>query len=127
MGNLLAGGPVVLVQIVLLLLVIVLIVKKAIQLYGGSPPSTEDSQRGLHAILFWGVFCAVLGIYGQLAGIYQALGAIAAAAEISPAVIAGGLAVSFQPTLFGLLVLMLAGLAWFALLARSRNLTVEHA
>ena len=122
MRNPLAGGPVVLVQIVLLILVVVLIVRKAVQLYGGSAPAKEESERGLHAILFWGVFCSVMGVYGQLAGIYRALGAIAAATDISPAIIAQGLAVSFLPTLFGLVVMMLAGLAWFVLLARSRRL-----
>ncbi|MFC1543679.1 MotA/TolQ/ExbB proton channel family protein [Gemmatimonadota bacterium] len=127
MGNLLAGGPVVLVQIVLLVLVVALIVKKAIHLYGGSPPSNEDSDRGLHAILFWGVFCSVLGVYGQLAGIYRALGAIAAATDISPAIIAQGLAMSFLPTLFGLVVMMLAGLAWFVLLGRTRRHTANIA
>jgi len=120
--NLLAGGPVVLVQIVLLLVIAVLAVKKAVHLFGGSAPSGEEASRGLHAILFWGVFSCVLGIYGQLAGIYRALTIIMGATEISARVIAEGLAASFQPTLFGLVILMLAGLAWFVLLVRLRNL-----
>ncbi len=117
-----SGGPVMWLLIVLFIVIVVLIVRAALQLMqtrGGTPAVMPGS---VHAILFWGVFAGVLGIYGQLAGIYRALNIIITAPEISPPVIVEGLAISFHTTLFGLVILMGAGLAWFVLFSRFRAL-----
>lgn len=61
---------------------------------------------------FWGVLALVLGLLGQFSGIYRALQVIRTAAEISPTVIAEGLAQSFATTLLGAAVLLLSLLFW---------------
>ena len=120
------GGPLMWVLVVIALALIFLIVRKAIQLYGKSGV-TDDLERGLHAILFWGAFSAVLGVYAQLSGIYRALREIIAATDISAPVIAEGMTISFHTTLFGLSVFLLAGLAWFILYRRYRDLSTGAA
>ena len=116
------GGPGMYLLVLIAFALIVLVARKGFELFGGRELSKVQMERGLHAILFWGAFCAVLGVYSQLAGIYRALNAIIHASEISPSVIAEGLAISFHTTLFGLIVFMLAGVAWFVLQNRYRNL-----
>jgi biopolymer transport protein ExbB/TolQ len=63
----------------------------------------------------------VVGILGQFQGIYEALNAIAAAAEVSPQVVWRGLAVSFTTTLAGLATLVVAALVWVSLQAVLRR------
>jgi biopolymer transport protein ExbB/TolQ len=116
------GGPLMWVLIVIAIALVVLIVKKALQLFG-KEATGGDLERGLHAILFWGAFSAVLGVYAQLSGIYRALRSIIQAPEISAPVIAEGMAISFHTTLFGLSVFLIAGLAWFVLYRRCRDLS----
>ncbi len=121
------GGPLMYVLVVLAIVLIVLTARKAMQLYGKSESDGNDLERGLHAILFWGAFSAVLGVYAQLSGIYRALMQIIAAADISPPIIAEGMAISFHTTLFGLSVFLLSGLAWFILYRRYRDLSTARA
>ena len=78
----------------------------------------DSSLEGkINAILFWGSLAAVLGVLGQLNGIYLGVSAILAAPEIDPAVVAEGFAISFLPTLFGLSILACSALVWFILRA----------
>ena len=104
--------------------ILVLTIKKAVDLYGGGDRSRARLERGLHAILFWGVMSAVTGVLGQISGIYKALQVIIRAEAISPRVIAMGLAESFTSTLFGLTVLVAAALLWFILYTRYRRLVL---
>ncbi len=66
-------------------------------------------------LLFWGVASVVLGFLGQCTAAYLALGAILAASEISPAVVAEGFAVSFLPTLMGMAIFAFAAVVWACL------------
>lgn len=51
-----------------------------------------------------GTLGLVLGIFGQLLGMYSAFTVIEAAPGISPSVLAGGLKVSLITTLYGMLI-----------------------
>jgi biopolymer transport protein ExbB/TolQ len=101
---------------------LVLIIRKIIDLYSGRDLSRFRLEKGLHAIIFWGVVSAVFGLLGQITGIYNALGAIVMAKEISPNVVAMGFAQSFTTTIFGLEILIVSALAWFILYARYKKL-----
>ena len=81
------------------------------------PRSLPDAglESRINAILFWGGVAALLGFMGQHSGIYNAVHAIVAATEISPRVVLIGFAESFTTTLFGMTVLILSAVAWFAL------------
>ena len=112
------GGPLMLVLLLIAAVILVQIVRSAMALFGSDRDAANHIDRGVHAILFWGAFSAVLGVYAQLSGLYRALNAIIRAADVSPQIIAEGIAVSFHTTLFGLSVFLISGLAWFVLYRR---------
>ena len=111
--------------LILTVTIAVLIIKKSIDLFTSKERTRDQMERGLHAILFWGAFSAVMGVYGQLSGIYRALQIIAGASDISPSVILEGFTISFTTTMYGLVLFMVAGLSWFILLSRYRKLVRE--
>lgn len=100
--------------LLLALVVLVLIGLRARQILAGT-------RADLNPILFWGAVAAVMGFLGQYLGMYHGLRAIAKASALSPQVIAQGLAESFTTTLFGLVVFLVAALAWFGLGALARR------
>lgn len=82
----------------------------------GTGPHADPALEGkINAVLFWGGIGAVMGILGQCSGLYLGVRAILGAAEIDPNVVAEGFAISFLPTLFGLMLLLGSALAWFLL------------
>lgn len=60
-----------------------------------------------------GLFAMITGILGQLIGIYAAFSAIERAADISPAIVFGGIKVSMITTLYGILIYLFSILLWF--------------
>ena len=63
-----------------------------------------------------GLLALVIGVAGQLIGLYSAFGAIAnVKGEISPQILIGGLKVSLIPTLYGLIVFIISYLIWLGL------------
>ena len=111
--------------IVLAIVIAVLSIRKIVQMLSGGDRSPAELERGLHAILFWGIMSAVLGFIGQASGLYNALGAIARAKEISPNIVAMGFAQSLTTTIFGLAVLLVSSIVWFALFARFKRMTAS--
>lgn len=85
---------------------------------GTADPSDARTVAGIDAVLFWGVFGAVVGLLGTLGGVAQAAGAIERAGSVSPSLAWGGLRVALHPLLMGLTLLSAALLLWFALRAR---------
>lgn len=81
------------------------------QILGGK----EGDAMTLHAVLVWGVLCALLGVLGTVVGMSIAAGAVELAATASPSLIWGGMRVALTTTVFGLLLLTLAVLAWLGL------------
>ena len=115
-------GPFGYLMIIISVVIVALAIKKAIDLFAGKERSAAELERGLHAILFWGVIASVLGVLGQISGIYHALNAIVRATEISPRVICMGFAESFTTTIYGLWTLFLSAIIWFALFTRYKRL-----
>lgn len=69
-----------------------------------------------------GIFAIIWGIFGQSIGLFSALQAIEAAADVSPAMIFGGLKVSFITTLYGTFIFLLAWLITILMNNWSRRL-----
>jgi len=99
------------------LIVLGLTIRKAVQLVRTPAAGVPTIREGLHTIPFWGATCAVIGLLGQFSGTYFASTVIARAEEISPRVVAAGLAETLTSTIWGLCVLLFSGIAWFALSA----------
>lgn len=119
-------GPFGILEIVLLVVIAILAIKKAVDLFFRARLDAAALESGLHAILFWGVIAAVLGVLGQVSGIYRALNIIVNAKEIDPKIVAMGFAESFTTTIFGLALFVAAAVIWFALFARYKRLTASR-
>ena len=104
------GGPMFMVPLTLLLLAVIGLI-----IAGFVKPDARRTALLLHV----GVFAAVWGILGQTLGLISALDAIEAMGGVSPAMLAGGLKVSFVTTVTGLSVLTLALAGWTAIRYRS--------
>lgn len=80
--------------------------------------SSSDHQsfhKSLNTLLVLGSFNLALGMIGQITGIWDAIDAIKAAADINPEIVLNGIKVSFGTTIFGLATLVIATLAWLLL------------
>jgi len=106
---------------ILAIVVGVLVVRGAWAVFG-RVECRDDLRQRLHAILFWGVIAALLGVVGQVNGVYNAASAVRHAAEISPQVVAAGIAESCTTTLTGFAILLVAAVAWFVLWNRAAAL-----
>ncbi len=67
------------------------------------------------SILVAGSLSFMLGILGQAIGIYQALIAIQAAGDVSPAIIFGGFKVSMIAPMYGLIIFVITLIIWLML------------
>jgi hypothetical protein len=83
-------------------------------LSGRSSGKTHLAHR-LGYIKSIGLFTMITGILGQLIGLFSAFKAIEAAADISPAIMAGGLKVSMITTLTGIFMYLVSIILWFVL------------
>ncbi len=117
-----AGGSYMWLLLVLALVIVVSAIVTGIQLFGSKSKSKSQLENNTNSILFWGAFSVVLGFFAHFHGIYQAMQAIQAAADISPAIVAGGYAVSIITILTGLFIFMAAALIWFVFRARLAKL-----
>ena len=73
------------------------------------------------AVFHFGLFGLILGILSQAISLYQMMGAIEAAGDISPAIVAGGLRVSLIAPLYGVGIFAGAMLLWLILHFVSRK------
>lgn len=80
-----------------------------------SPASKELPPSSLYYVRFFGMLALVVGILGQIIGLYLAMGHIATKGNITQEVLAGGIRVSSITTLYGFFVFLLAHLIWFGL------------
>jgi len=109
------GGPFMLPLTVLALLSIAVALKKGIDFYVRDDPGSGNHRGSVNAILQIGIFCFFFGVLSQAVGLYQALGAIVAAGDVSPALIFGGLRVSFIAPIYGLVIFLFTLAAWSVL------------
>ena len=112
------GGIFLWVQILVILLMLVMAIIKFNQYYGNSNLVSLPFHKSHHAILFLGIFNLVWGMFTQVLGFVQALNAIIAAADVSPALIMEGLKNSFVSPLIGLVSILIGALLWAILQAR---------
>lgn len=117
------GGIFLWIQILVILLIIVMAVIKFKQYFSNVNLTTLPFHKSHHAILFLGIFNLVWGMFTQVLGFVQALNAIIAAADVSPALVMTGLKNSFVSPLIGLASLLVAALLWAILHGRYNTIT----
>lgn len=96
----------------LLILVLVVIVLLAIDTFFKKETDQERRKQALNALLVLGSLSAVVGMLGQIMGIWYALAAILEAADISMGIVFEGLRASFGTTYFGLITFFIAFISW---------------
>jgi len=79
------------------------------------------SQKLLKFVLIAGSMAFMLGILGQVLGLYQAMSAIQQAGAVSPALLAGGFQVSLVPPMYGLILFILSLVSYLGLIFLSRD------
>lgn len=93
----------------------------AIRISTGRATDPDQYRQQLAYIKSIGLFALIVGILGQLIGLYQAFDAIQQMGNVSPSMLAGGLKVSMISALYGFVIFIIAYLIWFALGALSMN------
>lgn len=86
----------------------------------------HPTKAWLDAILFWGGLAVLSGVLGTLSGFTVAAQAVEAAGAMSPTIFWGGIKVAMLGSLFGMLILAGASLAWFVLQLRWRLLVAKE-
>lgn len=110
------GGPLFMgILTLLLLVVLVLTVYRAVQLLNGTIEHHTTFRHQLTHIKSVGLFAMIVGIFAQLIGLYDAFSAIERVGDVSPALLAGGLRVSMVTTIYGIVIFLVAYLAWMVL------------
>lgn len=78
----------------------------------------EKKEHALNLIKSVGLFAMIVGVLGQLIGLFDAMKYIEEVGSISPQMLAGGFKVSMIPTLYGLVIYILSYLIWLGLSAK---------
>lgn len=78
-------------------------------------PAEARSPMTAHTVLVWGALNALLGILGTVVGLTVAGGVVEKVGEVVPSLLAGGIRVALSTSIFGLLLLTVAVLAWLVL------------
>jgi len=97
--------------------------EKAIVTYGGIEMGFLE--KGLIWISLFITLAPMLGFTGTVQGMIQAFDAIKEAAQISPSIVAGGIAVALLTTLFGLVVAMILQVFYNYFVAKIDRLVSE--
>ena len=85
----------------------------------------ENSHRKISLIKEVGLFALIIGILASALDLTGAFQAIEAAGDIHPAVLAGGLKLTFIPTIYGLMIYALSLLIHFVLRAQANKAPAE--
>jgi len=116
--HLIEGGfwwmlPIYILWVVVLVLTIVMAIRHF--------KSNSDNKRLRELILFLGSLTFFWGIFVQLIGLLDVMGAIAIAGPVSPNVLAGGIRVSMYTTTYGFALFIVSFIVWFVARRISRE------
>lgn len=115
------GGIFMGILTILLLIIIAMAVYQFVQISKNNYEHATTFRHHLSRIKSLGLFALVVGIFGQLLGLYQVFSFIGQVGSISPAILAGGLKVSTIPTLYGMIIFLLSWLIWMGLDFKASN------
>ncbi|WP_170148118.1 MotA/TolQ/ExbB proton channel family protein [Marinoscillum furvescens] len=115
------GGPLFMGLITLTFLIALIVATvNAFAIFGGG----EEAAKGLLRLSYVksiGLLALVLGVLGQMIGLYSAFEAIQEMGSVSPAMLAGGLKVSSITTIWGLICYVLCLLVYLGLSAVAKK------
>ena len=118
-------GPLLWPMLLVTIVIIVMTVATAIQLSGGRRDARLKGT--INVIPVWGAVALLLGILGQAVGLFKASSVVARAHMISPQRVFLGFSEAIQTTILGLMILIVAILAWIVLDAVWRKMAATTA
>ena len=78
--------------------------------------NSEETLRKINTVKSLGIFALIIGILGQLIGLFSAFRAIRfGEVDESPTLVAEGFKVSMIPTVYGILIFIFSIILWFFL------------
>ncbi|QTN37868.1 MotA/TolQ/ExbB proton channel family protein [Cryomorphaceae bacterium] len=93
-------------------------VVQVLRITRGQVSGLENISRQLTYTRSIGLFAFIVGLLGQLIGLFSAFKAIELKlVDVSPALLAGGFKVSMIPTMYGLIIYVIALALWLGLSA----------
>jgi len=98
---------------------IVVAVKSLINIMSGEVNDSTFQQLGY--VKSAGLLALVIGVLGQMIGLYSAFSSIEQMGSVSPAMLAGGLKVSSITTMWGLMCYVLSLIIFLVLSAMAKN------
>lgn len=98
-----------------LVMVVILAARAGLRMKSGEPEQQVLARSTIDGSLFWGAYAVVLGVLGTVVGFMLAAQAVEAFGQVNTTLVWGGVKVALSTTVYGLLVFLLAGLAWFGL------------
>jgi hypothetical protein len=110
-----AMGPFGPILLIISVVILALTLVKTAQVLGGQATDRARLERGLDAILFWGVISFVVGLLGQFSAFYKVFNIVLHAEKINPVLVFAGMAESLTSNIAGMAILLLSSLAWFTL------------
>jgi biopolymer transport protein ExbB/TolQ len=100
---------------ILLVIIVAVSVYYALAITSGKAVEKANFKHQLKYIKSLGLLTAIMGILGQLIGLFSAFSAIEEMGDISPAIMAGGLKISLITTLTGMVIYLISLIIWFLL------------
>lgn len=110
-----------------MLMVLGLTAWSSVRVFTWSTGADLRTKAWIDAILFWGGFAVICGVLGTTVGIIIAAQSIEAAGTIQTTLVWGGIKVALLTTVFGILILAVASLAWFGLQLKWRFRVADEA
>lgn len=110
-----------------LLIVVALVAWTGARLFRPDAVPDLQTKAWVDGILFWGGFALIAGVLGTVVGIVIASQSIELAGEVRPQLVWGGIKIALTSSVFGMLILAFAALAWFAIQLRWRLLRARLA
>lgn len=113
--HIITGGPIFMVPVVALGIASLFLSGMFFMRYKSRTKSLAQLQKQANLIVFLGSFAFLLGLLGQVIGLWEAFAHIHKAGSISMGIVAEGLRVSMIAPLYGFVFFILSLLIWFVL------------
>ena len=100
----------------ILLIILIISVVFFTTVYTRKINNSEETLRKINTVKSLGIFALIIGILGQLIGLFSAFRAIRfGEVDESPTLVAEGFKVSMIPTVYGILIFIFSIILWFLL------------
>lgn len=100
--------------VIFCLWIVVIVLSVRLVVYVRSDGFDKDKfMKRNNQILFFGSLAFLFGLLHQVIGMLEALSIIETAKDISPAMVMGGLRVSFLAPVYGFVLFMISYIVWF--------------